>query len=235
MAKILISLATYNEIENLPLITAEIFEYAPDVDVLVIDDNSPDGTGDWVAERMQAEPRLKLLRRAGKLGLGTATIAAMRYAIENDYEYLLNMDADLSHPPKYLPAIRNKALEGIDVVIGSRYVSGGGVEGWPLRRRMMSSGVNSYARLMLGLKTKDNSGAFRCYRTETLKKLDFDKFVSKGYSFQEEILFRLRKVGASFAEVPIIFVDRRFGSSKINKKEAVMALWLLFRIGILGK
>ncbi len=235
MKKYLISLATYNEVENLPLITKEIFEHAPDVDILVVDDNSPDGTGDWVADRMKTEPRLKLLRRAGKLGLGTATVAAMKYAIDNDYEYLLNMDADLSHPPKYLPAIRAKADEGIDVVIGSRYVSGGGVEGWPFQRRFMSSGVNFYAKLMLGLKTKDNSGAFRCYRTETLKKLDFDKIVSKGYSFQEEILFRLRKVGASFVEVPIIFVDRRFGSSKINKKEAINALWLLFRIGIIGR
>ena len=235
MPKILISLATYNEIENLPIITKEIFEYAPDADILVVDDNSPDGTGDWVADQIPTEPRLKLLRRAGKLGLGTATIAAMRYAVENNYDYLLNMDADLSHPPKYLPAMRAKASEGIDVVIGSRYVPGGGVEGWPQSRRIMSLGINSYARLMLGLKTRDNSGSFRCYRVETLKKLDFDKIVSKGYSFFEEVLYRLRKVGADFAEVPIIFVDRRFGSSKINKKEAVMALWLLFRIGILGK
>ena len=232
MPKILISLATYNEIENLPIITKEIFEYAPDADVLVVDDNSPDGSGDWVADQMQVEPRLKLLRRAGKLGLGTAIIAAMQYAVENDYEYFLNMDADMSHPAKYLPAIRAKAEEGVDVVIGSRYIPGGGVEGWPLGRRMMSFGINFYARLMLGLKTKDNSGSFRCYRAETLKKLDFDEIVSRGYSFFEEVLYRLRNVGACFAEVPIVFVERRFGSSKINKKEAVMALWLLFRIGI---
>ena len=235
MQKLLISLATYNEIENLPIIVKEIFAHAPDADVLVVDDNSPDGSGDWVAEQMKTEPRLKLLRRTGKLGLGTATVAAMQYAIENGYDYLLNMDADLSHPPKYLPSMRGKAKEGIDVVIGSRYVPGGGVEGWPLRRRLMSSGVNGYAKFMLGLKTKDNSGAFRCYKVETLKKLDFDKIISKGYSFQEEVLFRLRKVGATFAEVPIIFVDRRLGSSKINKKEAITALWLLFRIGIFGK
>ena len=237
MSRYLISLATYNERENLPLITKEIFEFAPDVDILVVDDNSPDGTGDWVAEQMISEPRLKLLRRSGKLGLGTATLAAMNYAIESDYDFLLNMDADLSHPPKYLPAIREKTEEGTgyDVVIGSRYVPGGGVEGWPFYRRFMSRGINLYAKIFLGLKTKDNSGAFRCYRVELLKKLDQSSIISKGYSFQEEILYRLRKLGATFAEVPIIFVDRRFGSSKINKKETVTALWLLFRIGIFGR
>ncbi|MDR2644241.1 MAG: polyprenol monophosphomannose synthase [Planctomycetaceae bacterium] len=238
MSQFLVSLATYNERENLPLIIKEIFEFASDVDILVIDDNSPDGTGDWVVEQMQVEPRLKLIRRAGKLGLGTATFAAMKYAIENQYDFLLNMDADLSHPPRYIPAIRSKAEEdgkGFDVVIGSRYVHGGGVEGWPLYRQLMSRCINLYAKIFLGLKTKDNSGAFRCYRVELLKKLDETKIVSKGYSFQEEILFRLKKVGATFAEVPIIFVDRRFGSSKINHKETLNALWILLRIGLWGR
>jgi dolichol-phosphate mannosyltransferase len=238
MSHFLISLATYNERENLPLITREIFEIAPDVDILVIDDNSPDGTGDWVAEQVKREPRLKLLRRSGKLGLGTATLAAMKYAIENQYDFLLNMDADLSHPPRYLSAIRSKAEEKdkkFDVVIGSRYILGGGVEGWPWYRQLMSRCINLYAKIFLGLKTKDNSGAFRCYRVDLLKKLDETKIISKGYSFQEEILYRLKKLGATFAEVPIIFVDRRFGSSKINQKETLNALWILFRIGIFGK
>ncbi len=235
MTRLLISLATYNERENLPLITQEIFQQAPDADILVVDDNSPDGTGDWVAEQMQTEQRLKLLRRAGKLGLGTATLAAMRYAVENGYDFLLNMDADLSHPPKYIPAIREKAEEGFDVVIGSRYVPGGGVEGWPWFRRFMSGGINFYARLFLRLKTKDNSGAFRCYRCETIAKLDPARVVSKGYSFQEEILYRLKKLDATFAEVPLVFVDRRFGSSKINKKETITALWILFRLGVFGR
>ncbi|MDR1483581.1 MAG: polyprenol monophosphomannose synthase [Planctomycetaceae bacterium] len=237
MPHFLISLATYNERENLPLVTKEIFEIAPDVDILVIDDHSPDGTGDWVVEQMQREPRLKLIRRSDKLGLGTATLAAMKYAVENHYDFLLNMDADLSHPPRYLPAIRSKAEENdkrFDVVIGSRYVDGGGVEGWPWYRQLMSRCINLYAKIFLGLKTKDNSGAFRCYRVELLKKLDETKIISKGYSFQEEILYRLKKLGATFAEVPIIFVDRRFGSSKINPKETLNALWILFRIGIFG-
>lgn len=230
MSRFLISLATYNERENLPLITEEIFAVAPDVDILVVDDNSPDGTGDWVAERLDTEPRFHLIRRSGKLGLGTATLAAMQYAVENEYDFLLNMDADLSHPPRSIPSIREKAAEGFDVVIGSRYVPGGGVEGWPLYRRLMSWGINFYARSLLGLKTRDNSGAFRCYRVELLKKLDPDMVVSKGYSFQEEILYRLRNLGATFAEVPITFADRRFGSSKINKREAISALWLLLLI-----
>lgn len=235
MSRYLISLATYNERGNLPILTKEIFETAPDVDILVVDDNSPDGTGDWVAEQIKTESRLKLLRRAGKQGLGTATIAAMKYAVENGYDFLLNMDADMSHPPRYIPAIRAKAEEGFDVVIGSRYAEGGGVEGWPLYRLLMSRSINVYARLLLGLKTQDNSGSFRCYRTKILEKFDFDGIVSRGYSFLEEILFRLRKTGASFAEVPIVFVDRRFGSSKINKKETLAALWILLRLGIFGR
>lgn len=238
MARFLISLATYNERENLPIITQDIFDHAPDVDILVVDDNSPDGTGDWVDERMIDERRLKLLRRPGKLGLGTATVAAMKYAVENGYDFLINMDADLSHPPRYIPAIREKVEagpEGYDVVIGSRYVAGGGVDGWPWYRQLMSRSINVYAKLLLGLRTKDNSGAFRCYRTKILRKIDFDSIVSKGYSFQEEILFRLKKAGATFAEVPIVFVDRRFGNSKINKKESLAALWILLRLGVCGK
>ncbi len=235
MPKYLISLVTYNERENLPLITEEIFHVAPDADILVVDDNSPDGTGQWVRQRMGDEPRLKLISRSGKLGLGTATLAAMHYAIENGYDYLLNLDADLSHPPRFIPAIRAKAEEGFDVVIGSRYVPGGGIEGWPLVRRLMSRAINIYAKCLLRLDTNDNSGSFRCYRTETLQKIVAVHFVSKGYSFLEEVLFRLRKAGASFAEVPIVFVERRYGSSKINKKETFHALVNLLRLGVFGR
>jgi len=233
--RLLISLATYNEIENLPVIVEEIFSVVPDADILVIDDNSPDGSGNWVDEKIKTESRLKVIHRSGKLGLGTAYIAAMNYAIENGYDYLLNMDADLSHQPKYIPAIRQKAEEGFDVVIGSRYVSGGGVENWPLTRRLMSKSINLYARLLLRLNTKDNSGGFRCYKTEVLKKIDFGKIVSRGYSFLEEMLFRLKRADATFAEVPIVFVDRRFGSSKINYKETLNALWILLRLGVFGR
>jgi dolichol-phosphate mannosyltransferase len=234
--KVLVTVATYNEMENLPRLIEEIFQYAPQVDILVIDDNSPDGTGNWCEQQRAENPRLFCLHRSGKLGLGTATIAGMKYAIEHGYRFVLNMDADFSHPPKYLPGI----LAGmdpsdkppIDVMIGSRYVPGGGVEGWPLKRKLMSRSVNLYARWLLGLTPKDCSGAYRCYRTSLLSKLDFDSIQSRGYSFQEEILWRLKRLGARFGESPIIFVERQKGVSKINSGEAKEALKIIFKLGI---
>lgn len=236
MAKTLVTVATYNEIENLPQLVQEIWQVAPTADVLVIDDNSPDGTGKWCDEKGAVEPRLKCVHRAGKLGLGTATIAGMQYAIEHGYDYVLNMDADFSHHPRYVPAIL-AAMEGgeagpVDVSIGSRYCPGGGTKDWPFKRRLMSWAVNTYARWLLGLKPKDTSGAFRCYRVATLKRLDFGRIVSRGYSFQEEILWHLKRVGARMSESPIIFADREKGQSKINKQEAYSALRILFRLGL---
>jgi dolichol-phosphate mannosyltransferase len=228
----LISLATYNEQENLPTLTAQIFEFAPQADILVVDDSSPDGTADWVAEQMQTDGRLKLIKRAGKSGLGSAVLTAMEYAVQNNYDFLLNMDADGSHPPRFLPAIQSKAEEGFDVVIGSRYISGGNIEGWSLTRRLMSRTINFYARCLLGLKTQDNSGSYRCYRVTLLQQLDPKSIVSQGYSFFEEILFRLRELGGTFVEVPITFEERRIGQSKLNMKESLLALWILLRIGV---
>jgi dolichol-phosphate mannosyltransferase len=234
-ARTLVTVATYNEIENLPRLVEEVFRYAPGVELLVIDDNSPDGTGRWCDERAAADSRVHCLHREGKLGLGTATIAGMRYAIEHEYDYVLNMDADFSHDPRFVPDLLARmesfTQPQVDVVIGSRYVRGGGVEGWPLKRHLMSRGVNLYARTLLGLRPRDCSGAFRCYRVETLARLDFDSIVSRGYSFQEEILWRLKQVGARFAEVPITFVDRVRGSSKINAGEAKSALRIIWRLG----
>ncbi len=232
----LVTVATYNEMENLPELVEEIFRVAGDVDVLVIDDNSPDGTGGWCDEKRAEEPRLRCIHREGKLGLGTATIAAMRYGIEHGYRYVLNMDADFSHPPRYLPDLiaGMEPADGppVDVMIGSRYVPGGGVQGWPLRRHLMSRGVNAYARGLLGLSAKDCSGAFRCYRTETLAKIDFDTIRSRGYSFQEEILWHIKRLGGRLGETPITFVDRERGASKIDLKESVAALWIIFRLGL---
>jgi dolichol-phosphate mannosyltransferase len=234
--KTLVSVATYNERENLPRLVPEIFRFAPQVDILVIDDDSPDGTGQWCDQQQALNPRLFCLHRAGKLGLGTAIVAGMKYAIEHGYSYLLNMDADFSHQPKYLPQL----LAGmdppgqppVDVMIGSRYIPGGGVEGWPWKRRLMSRAVNLYARGMLGLATKDCSGAFRCYRTAVLARLDFEAIRSRGYSFQEEILWRLRRLGARFRETPIVFVERQQGLSKIHGGEALAALWIIFALGM---
>jgi dolichol-phosphate mannosyltransferase len=176
------------------------------------------------------------LHRSGKLGLGTAIIAAMKYAIEHGYKYMLNMDADFSHPPQCLPnlvaGMDPPGVQAVDVMIGSRYIPGGGVEGWPLKRRLMSRSVNLYARWLLGLKAKDCSGAFRCYRTSMLAKLDFNAVRSRGYSFQEEILWHLKRLGARFGESPIIFVDRKRGKSKIDSSEAFNAMGIIFSLGV---
>jgi len=228
--------ATYNEMENLPDLVEQVFATVPQVDLLVIDDNSPDGTGRWCHEKAADDPRLYCLHREGKLGLGTATIAGMKYAVEHGYKFVLNMDADFSHHPKYLPAL----LAGmdpengrpVDVMIGSRYAPGGGVEGWGLKRHFMSRSVNLYTRWLLGLKPKDCSGSFRCYRTELLNRIDFDRIRSRGYSVLEELLWHLKRAGATFKEMPIVFVDRQRGSSKINSKEAVAALWIIFALGV---
>ena len=234
--KTLVSVATYNEMENLPELVEAIFEQLPEADILVVDDNSPDGTGDWVDEKGRQDSRVHCLHREGKLGLGTATIAAMRYAIEHGYRYLLNMDADFSHHPRYLREIESgmdpAEDKPVDVMIGSRYVPGGGVVGWPLKRKLMSRAVNFYARTLLRIKPKDCSGAYRCYRTTSLAKVDFDRVKSRGYSFQEEILYHLRRAGATFGETPISFADRERGQSKINSGEAIEALWVILKLGL---
>ncbi len=232
----LVTVATYNEIENLPRLVGSIFDYAPHSDLLVIDDNSPDGTGRWCDEYAATDARLHCLHRAGKLGLGSAILAGMNYAIQHRYDYVLNMDADFSHDPRYIPALlAGMDPEGqppVDVAIGSRYVPGGGIEGWPLRRHLMSRGVNGYARWLLSLSPQDCSGGFRCYRTSLLAQLDLASIRSRGYSFQEEILWRLKRLGARFLEVPIVFVDRKHGRSKIDRREAVAALRIIFLLGL---
>ena len=234
--KTLIAVATYNEMENLPDLVGQIFQFAPGVEILVIDDGSPDGTGQWCDEKAGEDPRVHCLHREGKLGLGTAIIAGMKYAVEHGYRYVLNLDADFSHRPKYLPdflgGMEPAGGPPVDVMIGSRYIPGGGVEGWGFKRKFMSRGVNLYARWLLGLKPKDTSGGFRCYRTRMLEKIDLDAIRSRGYSFQEEILWHLKRAGATFAETPIVFIDRTRGASKINSKEAIAALWIILKLGL---
>jgi dolichol-phosphate mannosyltransferase len=232
----LVTVATYNEMENLPRLVEAIWRFAPEVDILVIDDNSPDGTGQWCDRQAAENPRIACLHRSGKLGLGTATVAGMRYAIAHGYQFVLNMDADFSHQPKYLPAflagMDPPGRPTVDVMIGTRYMPDGGVEGWPLKRRLMSRAVNLYTRWLLWLWPRDCSGAFRCYRTELLARLDFGAIRSRGYSFQEEVLWRLKRLGARFGETPIVFVERQHGTSKIDTGEALEALRIIFRLGI---
>lgn len=229
--RLLVSLATYNEAGNLRDLVAEIHRYTPHAHVLVIDDNSPDGTGQIADELAAAQSNVHVIHRAGKQGLGTAILAAIRYAIDNGYDYYLNMDADFSHPPRFLPAILG-GMDQYDVMIGSRYVPGGGVEGqFNLKRKFMSTGINLYARLLMGLKTRDNSGSYRCYRVAKLKQIDLGQIRSRGYSFMEEILYWCKLVGCTMGETPILFENRRTGVSKINKAEAIKALWIIARIG----
>lgn len=236
--KTLVFVATYNEIENLPTLVEQVFEHAPDVDILVIDDSSPDGTGPWCDRKAEQDPRISCLHRPHKMGLGTATLAGLQHAVDAGYDYAINLDADLSHPPKHIPEMLARMgcsdSGATDVVIGSRYVKGGGIEGWPLGRHVMSRMVNAFARLFLGLTPRDCSGSYRCYRVSKLAALDFEEFRSRGYSVLEELLWRLKRRGARFEEVPIVFVDRQAGASKINKKEALAAFWLILRLGLIG-
>ncbi len=230
--RLLVSLAMYNEADNVRPLTLAIREHAPHAHVLLIDDNSPDGTGKICDELVAELPNVFVMHRAGKQGLGSAIVAAMKYAVEHNYDYYLNLDADFSHPPRFIPAL----LEGMkthDVMIGSRYVPGGGVlGGFTLKRKIMSQGINGLARLCLGLDTKDNSGSFRCYRVSKLAQLQFDKIRSRGYSFMEEILYLCKEVGCTFGETPIVFEDRRAGASKLNKKEALRSALIIVELGV---
>jgi dolichol-phosphate mannosyltransferase len=230
--KLLISLATYNEAGNLRPLVETIRQFAPNSSILVIDDNSPDGTGRIADEIRDNLPNVHVLHRPGKLGLGTATLAAVRYAIDHQFDFLLNLDADFSHPPRFIPDLLN-GMADHDVMIGSRYVPGGGVEGgFNLKRKLMSSGINGYARLLLGLTSRDNSGAFRCYRVSKLAEIDLDLIRSRGYSFQEEILYWCKSVGSRIGETPILFENRRAGTSKINMREALSALAIILQLGL---
>jgi dolichol-phosphate mannosyltransferase len=230
MSRLLVSLATYNESANLANLITELHAVAPDADILVVDDNSPDGTGRLADELAGKDSRIHVQHRPGKLGLGTATLAAIRYAIDHKYDLLLNMDADFSHHPRYIPAIL-AGMDQHDVMIGSRYVPGGGTLNWPWKRRMTSRAVNLFSRLLLGIPARDTSGAFRCYRVSKLPEMNLETMLSRGYSFQEEMLGRCVQIGCRIGETPIIFENRRGGASKADAKEMVRSLGVLFRLG----
>jgi dolichol-phosphate mannosyltransferase len=238
LPKLLISLATYNEAGNLRPLVEEIRRYAPEASILIVDDNSPDGTGQLADELRARLPEIHVIHRPGKLGLGTASLTAMEYAIAHDFDYFLNLDADFSHPPRFIPALV-AGMRHHDVMIGSRYVEGGGVEGdFNFKRKLMSAGINWYTRLLLGLKTKDNSGSYRCYRVSKLAEIGLDRVRSRGYSYLEEILYWCRAGGCRIGETPILFENRRAGVSKINWREVAQALKIILQIGIerhLGK
>lgn len=215
--KTLIIIPTYNELDNLRPLLTEIFAYAPGADILIVDDNSPDGTGQLAEEISAENPQVRVMHRAGKLGLGTAYIAGFKYAIEHGYDAAFEMDADFSHDPRYLPDFL-KAIEHADLVIGSRYVPGGDTPNWSLLRRFISGGGNIFARFMLHLPIQDCTAGYRCYRREVLESIDLSTVRSQGYAFQVEMAYRTTQRGFKVVEVPIIFMDRRVGKSKMSRK-----------------
>jgi len=225
--KTLIIIPTYNEVENLSPLLKEIFAYAPETEVLIVDDNSPDGTGKLADEIHEENPKVHVLHRSGKLGLGTAYIAGFKYAIEHNYDAAFEMDADFSHDPRYLPDFL-KAIEHADLVIGSRYIRGGSTPNWSFLRRFISGGGNIYARFMLGMPINDCTAGFRCYHTTVLRSVDLDTIQSQGYAFQIEMAYRVTQQGFRVVEIPISFLDRRVGKSKMSRKIFIEGfLWVL--------
>lgn len=225
---------TYNEAENIVELVPRILAL-PRFRVLVVDDGSPDGTGDLVAAMAEAEPRVALHRRPAKLGLGSAYVAGFRRALAEGAEYIFEMDADFSHDPRYLPELLGAAESGADLALGSRYVRGGGTTDWGLGRRLISRGGNLYAGVILGLPIADATGGFRCYRRRVLATLDLDLVRSNGYAFQIEMAYRSLRAGFTVREVPIIFPDRRVGRSKMSRRivaEALVNVWKL-RLGLI--
>ncbi len=223
----LVVVPTYNESMNLPLIVPQILAQDSRIDVLVVDDNSPDGTGRLADEMAAAEPRIHVLHRPGKGGLGKAYLAGFRWALERDYEFVFEMDADFSHDPRFLPEFL-KAAEHADLVIGSRYRTGVNVINWPISRLLLSIGANLYAQRITGMPIVDSTGGFKCFRRRVLEAIDFDRVRSNGYSFQIEMSFRAWKKGFRLVEIPIVFTDRVEGQSKMNKRIVREAIWMVW-------
>jgi dolichol-phosphate mannosyltransferase len=233
----LVVLPTYNERVNLPLIVPQILEQDPRFEVLIVDDNSPDGTGQLADELAGANPRVHVMHRAEKAGLGKAYLAGFRWALDRGYDYVLEMDADFSHDPKFLGQLLAAAKDA-DLVIGSRYRAGVNVINWPISRLLLSIGANQYARWVTGLPLTDSTAGFKCFRREVLEAIDFEKVRSNGYSFQIEMSFRAWKKGFRLVEIPIVFTDRMEGQSKMNKRivrEAIWMVWWLRARSLVGR
>ncbi len=230
MSRVVVIVPTYNERENLPQIVAAVHQHLPQAHLLVVDDNSPDGTGQIADEIAARDPLVRVLHRPGKQGLGVAYIAGFREVLESDYEYIFEMDCDFSHDPRYLPDLLAAAEKGADLVLGSRYVEGGGTVNWGLARQFISRGGSFYARSVLGVPIRDLTGGFKCFRRRVLETLDLDAVSAQGYGFQIELTYRTMKQGFRVVEVPIVFVDRRVGKSKMSKTIFVEAFTLVWRL-----
>ena len=235
--KILIIIPTYNESQNIEKLIPEVISKHSGIDVLVVDDNSPDGTAGLVKKMIEKEPRLHILERPGKMGLGTAYVAGFKYALERDYEAVMEMDADFSHDPKEIPNFI-EAAENADFIQGSRYINGVNVINWSMSRLLLSYFANYYTRAITGMHVKDGTGGYRLIKREVLKNINLDNIKSNGYSFQVELLFKAFKKDFRIKEIPIIFVDRVKGKSKMSRKiviEAIFMVWLLRLRSLLGR
>jgi len=231
--RVLVIIPTYNEKENLTNLVPVVLRLDPSIEILVVDDNSPDGTGAIAEDLAKSTGRVHVLHREGKQGLGSAYVAGFRWALaKSDAEYVFEMDADFSHDPKYLPEMIRMASEnGVDLVVGSRYVGGGAnVVNWPIRRLILSYGANVYARLVTGLPLRDSTGGYKCFRRHVLEAIDLDQIGSDGYGFQIEMNYHAWKKGFCIRELPIVFVDRHSGTSKMNRKIIIEAFWLVWKL-----
>ena len=234
--KTLIIIPTYNELENLPKLLPAVLSKDISINVLIVDDNSPDGTAAFVESEMKNNDRIHLLKRSSKQGLGTAYIAGFKYALENGFDLIFEMDADFSHDPNEIPKFLEE-IKNSDLVLGSRYITGVNVINWPMRRLLLSWFANLYTRAITGMSVHDATGGYKCFRKEVLRAIDLDKVTSNGYAFQIEMTFKAWKKGFRVKEIPIIFVDRVKGKSKMSKKivrEAVTMVWKLRLKSIFG-
>jgi dolichol-phosphate mannosyltransferase len=234
---VLIIVPTYNEVDNIEKLLPRILKQDPRIDVLVVDDNSPDGTADVVEKMIRKESRIQLMKRESKMGLGTAYVAGFCYALKNNYDLIFEMDADFSHDPEEIPNFL-KAMEHHDLVIGSRYIAGVNVVNWPISRLLLSYFANLYTRIVTGLPVRDATSGFKCFRREVLMEIDLDSVDSDGYAFQIEMDYKAWKKGFRLQEIPIVFVDRNVGTSKMNQRiiwEAAWMVWKLRFLGMLGR
>ena len=229
--RVVVVMPTYNERQNLEIITARVREAVPDADLLVVDDNSPDGTGDLADKIAEADPRVQVMHRTEKAGLGRAYVAGFTWALERGYDLIVEMDADGSHRPEDLPRLLATAA-GADVVIGSRYVPGGTVVNWPKSREFLSRGANLYNRIMLGVRVKDATAGFRVYHAATLREIDLNGIQSAGYCFQIDMTLRVLQAGLTITEVPITFIERERGTSKMSNTVIIEAFTRVARWGI---
>ncbi len=235
--RVVIVVPTYNELQNVGALTEQIFAAAPNVEILFVDDGSPDGTAAWVQQHAETNPRVHLLARTSKDGLGRAYIAGFRWALQASprVTHIFQMDADLSHPPERVPALLRACLSGADLAIGSRYVPGGGTRGWPLHRQALSRAGGLYARTLLRLGIADPTAGFCCWRRDLLERIDLASLSASGYGFQIELKLNARRLGARIEEVPIIFTEREHGASKMTTAIATEALRVVARLALGGR